>query len=202
MSDAIISLIPQLCLLPEQAAEVNAADHRCHSSRDHTTNGALLVRACPPRQLVFPLRGAAALRDDAFSLFLCLGRRDIVRSAARSREPPVSRAGSSRIRRGVYEIKQQQKRQEEFHGTPLLLLLHTNSDAAEETRGAQARSRYVCPNGDVREKRGGSAAIKTADVTFVFANAHFTVTAFPFPLRVCLRPDDAPRPSGSFCETL
>lgn len=34
VSDAIISLIPQLCLLPDQAAEADAGSHRWRSQRD------------------------------------------------------------------------------------------------------------------------------------------------------------------------
>lgn len=60
-----------------------------------------------------------------------------MQSTTRSRESFLSRGGSSRIRRGVYQNPKERRVPRKSS---------VNKNAAEETRSAQARSRYVCPS--------------------------------------------------------
>lgn len=78
---------------------------------------------------------AAILQWWFFLVSLCHGLGGVVQCATRSRESLLSRGGSSRIRRGVHQIEQRQTRVP--RKSPQI------KHAAEETRSAQARSRYV-----------------------------------------------------------
>lgn len=94
-----------------------------------------------------------------------------MQSATRSRESFLSRGGSSRIRRGVYQNPKERRVPRKSS---------VNKNAAEETRSAQARSRYVCPSVLCVKKK--LYCHQTADVTFFFVKLTLQSLHFRFHL--------------------
>lgn len=88
VSDAIISIIPQLCLLPDQAAEVDAAP-RAAVSAPSGWSALFLCDCCA--QAAFPQRW--------FLVFSSVGPPDVVQSTPRRRKSLLTGGGSSWIRR-------------------------------------------------------------------------------------------------------
>lgn len=80
------------------------------------------------------------------------------------------RGGSSRIQRGLV-VTWIKKRS--FHGN------RRRQNATEETRSAQARSRYVCPT---VMRAMWALLCQSCGCPHLFWKDQFTVSAFPFPL--------------------